>query len=68
MKLIIQDTRVVATATDDYEGPEVFMQAPADFDQARMGDYVHDGTSLLAPGRALQILDAPVQAHERPLP
>lgn len=146
MKLIIQDTRVVATATDDYEGPEVFMQAPADFDQARMGDYVHDGISLslppdtritrlafrnrftqpekvmlelaglddptapmaqrqqaaairvhladvavsvfvdlartdtragvqsleaaglLAPGRALQILDAPVQAHERPLP
>lgn len=146
MKLIIQDTRVVATATDDYEGPEVFMQAPADFDVTRMGDYVHDGTSLslpsdtritrlafrnrftqaekvmlelaalddatapmaqrqqsvairvyladvaasafvdlaradtragvqslevaglLAPGRALQILDAPVQAHERPLP
>lgn len=146
MKLIIQDTRVVATATDDYDGPEVFVQAPADFDQARMGDYVHDGTSLslppdtritrlafrnrftqaekvmlelaglddptapmaqrqqaaairahladvaasafvdlaradtragvqsleaaglLAPGRALQILDAPVQAHERPLP
>lgn len=146
MKLIIQDTRVVATATDDYDGPEMFVEAPADFDQTRMGDYVHDGTSLslpsdtritrlafrsrfaqaekvmlelaalddptapmaqrqqaaairvhladvaasafvdlaradtragvqsleaaglLAPGRALQILDAPVQAHERPLP
>lgn len=146
MKLIIQNTRIIATATDDYDGPEAFMQAPADFDQARMGDYVHDGTSLslppdtrikrlafrnrftqpekvmlelaglddptapmaqrqqaaairvyladvaasafvdlaradtragvqsleaaglLAPGRALQILDAPVQAHERPLP
>lgn len=146
MKLIIQNTRIVATATDDYDGPEAFMQAPADFDVTRMGDYVYDGTSLslpsdtritrlafrnrftqaekvmlelaalddpaapiaqrqqsaairvyladvaasafvdlartdtragvqsleaaglLAPGRALQILDAPVQAHERPLP
>jgi len=146
MKLIIQNTRIVATATDDYDGPEAFMQAPADFDVTRMGDYVHDGTSislpsdtritrlafrnrfaqaekvmlelaalddpnapmaqrqqsaairvyladvaasafvdlaradtragvqsleaagLLAPGRALQILDAPVQTHERPLP
>lgn len=146
MKLIIQNTRIIATATDDYDGPEAFMQAPADFDVARMGDYVYDGTSLslppdtrltrlafrnrfsqaekvmlelaalddptapmaqrqqsaairvyladvaastfvdlaradtragvqaleaaglLAPGRALQILDAPVQAHERPLP
>lgn len=146
MKLIIQNTRIVATATDDYDGPEAFMQAPADFDVTRMGDYVHDGTSLslpsdtritrlafrnrftqsekvmlelaglddptapmpqrqqaaairvhladvaastfvdlgradtragvqsleaaglLAPGRALQILDAPLQAHERTLP
>lgn len=146
MKLIIQNTRIIATATDDYDGPEAFMQAPADFDVTRMSDYVHDGTSLLlppdtrisrlafrnrftqaekvmlelaglddptapmaqrqqaaairvhledvaasafvdlaradtragvqsleaagllAPGRALQILDAPVQAHERPLP
>lgn len=146
MKLIIQNTRIAATATDDYDGPEAFMQAPADFDVTRMGDYVYDGTSLslppdtrltrlafrnrftqaekvtlelaalddptapmaqrqqsaairvyladvaasafvdlaradtragvqsleaaglLAPGRALQILDAPVQAHERPLP
>lgn len=49
MKLIIQDTRVVATATDDYEGPEVFVEAPADFDVARMGDYVYDGTSLSLP-------------------
>lgn len=146
MKLIIQNTRIIATATDDYDGPEAFMQAPADFDVTRISDYVHDGTSLLlppdtritrlafrnrftqpekvmpelaglddptapmaqrqqaaairvhladvaasafvelaradtragvqsleaagllAPGRALQILDAPVQAHERPLP
>lgn len=49
MKLIIQNTRVIATATDDYDGPEAFMQAPEDFDVARMGDYVYDGTNLSLP-------------------
>lgn len=146
MKLIIQNTRVIATATDDYDGPEQYITAPADFDMARMADYRYDGEALtlapdtritrlafrnrfsqaekvmlelaalddptapmpqrqqsaairvyladvaasafvdlgradtragvqsleaaglLAPGRALQILDAPVQAHERPMP
>lgn len=146
MKLLIQNTRIAATATDDYDGPEQYITAPADFDLARMADYRFDGEALtlapdtritrlafrnrftqpekvmlelaglddptapmaqrqqaaairvhladvaasafvelaradtragvqsleaaglLAPGRALQILDAPVQAHERPLP
>lgn len=146
MKLIVQNSRIVATATDDYDGPEQYITAPADFDMARMADYRYDGEALtlppdaritplafrnrftqpekvmlelaglddptapmaqrqqsaairvhladvaasafvdlaradtragvqsleaaglLAPGRALQILDAPVQAHERPLP
>ena len=146
MKLIIQNTRIAATATDDYDGPEQYITAPADFDLARLADYRFDGESLtlapdtritrlafrnrftqaekvmlelaalddppapmpqrqqaaairvyladvaastfvdlgradtragvqaleagglLAAGRALQILDAPVQAHERPLP
>lgn len=146
MKLIIQNTRIVATATDDYTGPELYIAAPADFDVTRLADYRFDGDALtiapdsritrlafrnrftqtekvmlelaalddptapmpqrqqaaavrvhladvaastfvdlartdtragvqsleaaglLAPGRALQILDAPVQAHERPLP
>ena len=49
MKLLIQQNRVVATATDDYDGPEQFITAPADFDVARMGDYVHDGASLSLP-------------------
>ena len=49
MKLLIQQNRVVATATDEYDGPEAFIQAPADFDVARMGDYVHDGASLSLP-------------------
>lgn len=146
MKLLIQNTRIAATATDDYDGPEQYITAPADFDLARMADYRFDGEALtlapdtritrlafrnrftqpekvmlelaalddptapmaqrqqsaairvyltdvaasafvdlaradtragvqsleaaglLAPGRALQILDAPVQTHERPLP
>ena len=49
MKLLIQDTRIAATASDDYDGPEVFIQAPEDFDVARMGEYVYDGTSLSLP-------------------
>lgn len=146
MKLLIQNTRIAATATDDYTGPEQYITAPADFDLARMADYRYDGEALtlapdtritrlafrnrfaqpekvmlelaalddpaapmaqrqqaaairvyladvaastfvdlaradtragvqaleaaglLAPGRALQILDAPVPTHERPLP
>ena len=40
MKLIIQNSRIAATATDDYTGPDEFITAPADFDLARMGDYV----------------------------
>ena len=143
MKLIIQNTRIVGTATDDYTGPDEYITAPGDFDAERLGEYrVIDGTLTLPPitrlafrsrftsaekaalelaalddpsapmperlqaatlrayladvaastfvdlahantrsgvqsleaagllttGRALQILDAPVQADERPLP
>lgn len=50
MKLIIQNNIVVATATDDYAGPESFSVAPADFDVKRLGDYVYaDGMVTLAP-------------------
>ena len=51
MKLIIQEGRVAATATDDYRGPDVFIDAPADFDIARMGEYRYaDGVlTLLVP-------------------
>ena len=146
MKLIIQNNRIAATATDAYTGPDEYIDAPADFDVTRLGEYRYeDGALVLAPdtritrlafrnrftsaekmalemaalddptapmaqrqqaaalrvyladvaasvfvdlgradtragvqsleaagllaaGRALQILDAPVQAHERPLP
>lgn len=50
MKLIIQNNRIAATATDDYDGPEQYITAPADFDLARMADYRFDGEALtLAP-------------------
>ena len=146
MKLIIQANRITSTATDAYTGPDFFIEAPADFDVARMAEYryadgvlslqpdtkitrlafrnrftatekvalemaalddptapmaqrqqaaairVHladvsastfidlgsqdtragvkalEAGGLLAGGRALEILDAPVQPHERPLP
>lgn len=51
MKLIIQQGRVVATATDDYTGPEEFIAAPADFDISRLGDYAYaDGALVLRAG------------------
>lgn len=40
MKLIIQNDRIAGTATDDYSGPEQYINAPAGFDIGRMGDYV----------------------------
>lgn len=39
MKLIIQNEGVVATATDDYNGPETYITAPADFDIQRLSEY-----------------------------
>ena len=49
MKLIVQDTRIVATATDAYTGPDFFIDAPPDFDIARMGEYRYDGGALELP-------------------
>ena len=54
MKLIIQNERVVATATDAYAGPEVFIDAPVDFDLARMGEYRYvNGALVIAPDTRL---------------
>ena len=39
MKLIIQNYRVVGTATEDYPGPETCIDAPDWFDINRMGEY-----------------------------
>ena len=50
MKLIIQNNRIAATATDDYTGPDEFITAPPDFDAARMGEYVYqDGVLTIHP-------------------
>ena len=50
MKLIIQNTRIAATATDDYTGPDEYITAPPDFDVNRMGEYVyHDGVLTIHP-------------------
>ena len=42
MKLIISNGRIAATATDAYTGPDFFIDAPADFDAARMAEYRYD--------------------------
>lgn len=50
MKLIIQKNRIAATATDEYTGPDEFIDAPADFDVTRLGEYRYEGGALvLAP-------------------
>lgn len=50
MKLIIQNNRIAATATDAYTGPDAFIDAPADFDITRMSEYVYAaGVLVLAP-------------------
>jgi len=44
MKLILQNDRIAATATDDYTGPDPWMPAPEGFDPGRMELYrVVDG-------------------------
>lgn len=48
MKLIIQNSRIAAVATDAYVGPDEFITAPDDFDHARASDYVvQDGELVL---------------------
>lgn len=50
MKLLIQSNRIVGTATDAYTGPDAFIDAPADFDITRLGEYVYaDGAVTLPP-------------------
>lgn len=49
MKLIIQNNRIAATATDDYTGPDEYIAAPADFDVNRMVDYVYANGAISIP-------------------
>lgn len=64
MKLIIQNTRVAGTATDDYAGPEEFITAPDGFDTARLGDYIAaNGAVSLPPEDVVAVFDAALTAH-----
>lgn len=48
MKLILQNDRIAGAATDDYTGPEVFIDAPEDFDPAQLDRYrVVDGALVI---------------------
>lgn len=48
MKILIQNGRITGTATDEYAGPDEYIDAPADFDADRMGEYVYaDGALTL---------------------
>ncbi|WP_313074432.1 DUF4376 domain-containing protein [Melaminivora sp.] len=56
MKLIIQGDRIVATATNDYAGPDAWVQAPEDFDAKRMDEYrVADGVAALPTSPVLDL-------------
>lgn len=48
MKLILQNSRIAGTATDEYTGPDEFISAPVDFDFNRLAEYVvMDGVASL---------------------
>jgi hypothetical protein len=53
MKLLIQNNRIAGTATDAYSGPDFYIDAPADFDVTRLGEYqyIDDVLSIAPPPR-----------------
>ena len=54
MKLLIQNNRIAGTATDAYTGPDAFIDAPADLDVTRLGEYSFaDGVLTLPPSRRI---------------
>lgn len=57
MKLLIQNGRIVATATDDYTGPDTHITAPDGFDLARMGEYQVAPDALVIPAKPLSHVD-----------
>lgn len=58
MKLIIQNSRIAATATDEYTGPDPFIAAPEDFDIIKISEYVVvDGVLTLPARRKLTRLE-----------
>ena len=64
MKLIIQNERIVGTATDEYSGPEIFIDAPTDFDAQQMGNYtVSDGVASLPAVNPFLAFEAALDRH-----
>ena len=61
MKLIIQNTRISATTTDNYTGPDAHIPAPEDFDLSRLGEYVYENGELLLPAPPLPTSCTPSQ-------
>ena len=58
MKLIISNNRVIATLTDQYDGPHEWIFAPEDFDDSRAFDYIIDqngNLTLPAPPEVEQV-------------
>lgn len=48
MKILHKNGRVIATATDEYTGPELWLTAPADFDISKLDRYtVENGVIVL---------------------
>jgi len=48
MKLIIQNRKIAGTATDKYQGDEITMDAPEDFDMEKLSDYqIIDGQAII---------------------
>ena len=64
MKLIIHNERIVGTATDEYSGPEIFIDAPTDFDAQQMGNYtVSDGVASLPVVNPFLAFEAALDRH-----
>ena len=61
MKLIIQNSRIAATATDDYTGPDEHITAPPDFDVERVGEYVYADGVLTLPDPPAPTVCTPAQ-------
>lgn len=53
MKILIQGDRLIGTATDDYDGPEVFMGAPEGFavDDLAIYRYVEGDLVVIVPAK-----------------
>jgi hypothetical protein len=47
MKLILQNNRIAATATDEYTGPDAYISTPADYVPDQMANYTVAGGVLI---------------------